>query len=49
MFKDNDKLILLDCRAGRRSKIASESLAALGFTNVKEFGGIVDWPYEVEK
>lgn len=49
MLKDKDKLILVYCRSGRRSKIASESLAALGFTNVKEFGGIVDWPYEVEK
>lgn len=34
---------------GRRSKIASESLAKLGYTNVKEFGGIIDWPYEVVK
>lgn len=49
MFKDKDKLILVYCRSGRRSKIAAESLAALGFTNVKEFGGIIDWPYEVEK
>lgn len=49
MFKDKDKLILVYCRSGRRSKIAAESLAAFGFTNVKEFGGIIDWPYEVEK
>lgn len=49
MLQDKDKLILLYCRSGRRSKIAAESLAMLGYTNVKEFGGIVDWPYEVEK
>lgn len=46
---DKDALILVYCRSGRRSKIASESLAGLGYTNVKEFGGIIDWPYEVEK
>ena len=49
MMPDKDKLILVYCRSGRRSKIASESLAKLGYTNVKEFGGIIDWPYEVEK
>ena len=46
---DKDKLILVYCRSGRRSKIAAESLAKLGYTNVKEFGGIIDWPYEVKK
>lgn len=46
---DKDKLIFVYCRSGRRSKIAAESLAKLGYTNVKEFGGIIDWPYEVEK
>ena len=46
---DKDALILVYCRSGRRSKIASESLAKLGYTNVKEFGGIIDWPYEIEK
>jgi len=49
MIPDKDKLILVYCRSGRRSKIAAESLAKLGYTNVKEFGGIIDWPYEVEK
>ncbi len=49
MLSDKDKLILVYCRSGRRSKIASESLAKLGYTNVKEFGGIIDWDYEVEK
>ena len=49
MMPDKDKLILVYCRSGRRSKIAAESLAKLGYTNVKEFGGIIDWPYEVEK
>ena len=46
---DKDQLILVYCRSGRRSKIASEELVKLGYTNVKEFGGIIDWPYEVLK
>ena len=49
MLPDKDKLILVYCRSGRRSKIAAESLAKLGYTNIKEFGGIIDWPYEIEK
>lgn len=49
MLPEKDKLILVYCRSGRRSKIASESLVQLGYTNVKEFGGIIDWKYEVEK
>ena len=46
---DKDVLILVYCRSGRRSKIASEELVKLGYTNVKEFGGIIDWPYEIVK
>ena len=49
MLPDKEKLILVYCRSGRRSKIAAESLAKLGYANVKEFGGIIDWPYEVVK
>ena len=49
MLPDKDKLILVYCRSGRRSKIAAEGLAKLGYTNVKEFGGIIDWQYETEK
>lgn len=49
LLPDKDKLILVYCRSGRRSKIAAEALSKLGYTNVKEFGGIIDWPYEVEK
>ena len=46
---DKDRLILVYCRSGRRSKIAAESLVGLGYTNVKEYGGIIDWPYEIEQ
>ena len=48
-ISDKDKLILVYCRSVRRIKIAAESLAKLGYTNVKEFGGIIDWPYEAVK
>ena len=43
---DKDQLILVYCRSGNRSKQASEKLAALGYTNIVEFGGIIDWPGE---
>ena len=46
---DKEQLILVYCRSGRRSKIASEELVKLGYTNVKEFGGIIDWPYKIVK
>ena len=42
MLPDKDQLILVYCRSGRRSKIAAQSLAELGYTNIKEFGGIID-------
>ena len=45
---EKDQLILVYCRSGRRSKIAAEALVELGYTNIREFGGIIDWPYEVE-
>ena len=46
---DKDQLILVYCRSGRRSKIAAEELVKLGYTTVKEFGGIIDWEYEIVK
>ena len=45
---EKDQLIMVYCRSGRRSKEASEKLVKLGYTNIVEFGGILDWPYEVE-
>ena len=48
VLPDKDQLILVYCRSGRRSKIAAEALVELGYTNIKEFGGIIAWPYEVE-
>ena len=43
------QLILVYCRSGRRSKEASEKLVKLGYTNIVEFGGIIDWKGEIEK
>lgn len=44
---DKQQLILVYCRSGNRSKRAAQQLADMGYENVKEFGGIIDWPYEV--
>lgn len=44
---DLDQLIMVYCRSGRRSKQAAGKLAALGYTNIVEFGGINTWPGEV--
>ena len=44
---DKDQLIMVYCRSGRRSKEASEKLVKLGYTNIVEFGGILDWKGEI--
>ena len=49
ILPNKEQLILVYCRSGRRSKIAAQSLADMGYTNVKEFGGIIDWQYEIVK
>ena len=46
---DMDQVIYVYCRSGRRSKEASAKLAAIGYTNIYEFGGILDWDGEIEK
>lgn len=46
---DLDAVLLVYCRTGVRSKQASEKLVKIGYQNVYDFGGIVDWPYETEK
>ena len=46
---DKSQLILVYCRSGRRSKEAAKKLVALGYTNIVEFGGILDWTGELEK
>ena len=44
---DKDQLIMVYCRSGRRSKEASKKLVKLGYTNIVEFGGILDWKGEI--
>ena len=48
VLTDKNQKILVYCRSGRRSKLACEELVNLGYTNLYEFGGIIDWPYETE-
>ena len=47
MLPDKEQLIMVYCRSGRRSKEASEKLVKLGYTNIVEFGGILDWMGEI--
>ncbi len=48
VLTDKNQKILVYCRSGRRSKLACEDLVELGYTNLYEFGGINDWPYETQ-
>lgn len=45
---DKEQLLLVHCRSGVRSKKAAAILVELGYKNIKDFGGIIDWPYEKE-
>ena len=47
MLTDKKQAILVYCRAGVRSERASNTLIELGYTNVYDFGGIIDWPYPI--
>ena len=47
LLPDLDAEILVYCRSGNRSAQAAKKLIAIGYTNVIDFGGIIDWPYDV--
>ncbi len=47
MLPDLDQTILVYCRSGNRSQAAARVLIDLGYTNILDFGGILDWPYEI--
>lgn len=49
LLSDKEQEILVYCRSGRRSSQAVDKLLDLGYTNVKDFGGIIDWPYKITK
>ena len=46
---NKEQLILIYCRSGNRSKQAAQKLIKLGYTNLIEFGGIIDWKGEIVK
>ncbi|MGN1319139.1 MAG: rhodanese-like domain-containing protein [Lachnospirales bacterium] len=46
IIPDKNKPVLIYCRSGRRSAIAGEILEKLGYKNILDFGGIMDWPFE---
>ena len=46
---DKEATLLVYCRSGRRSKDAAEKLLKLGYQSVYDFGGVIDWPYELVK
>ncbi|MDA3899364.1 MAG: rhodanese-like domain-containing protein [Spirochaetes bacterium] len=48
LLPDKGQIILVYCRSGNRSAHATRSLIREGYTNVIDFGGIIDWPYEIE-
>ena len=47
LLPDLDAEILVYCRSGNRSAQAAKKLIAIGYTNVVDFGGIIDWPYDI--
>jgi rhodanese-related sulfurtransferase len=47
LVPDKEAVILVYCRSGSRSKQASKALVDEGYTNVYDFGGIIDWPYDI--
>ena len=46
ILKEKNQTILVYCRSGRRSAMACDVLDSLGYTDVYDFGGIIDWPFE---
>lgn len=49
VLKDKKAKILVYCRSGNRSATAAKALIKMGYENVLDFGGIIDWPYEIVK
>jgi phage shock protein E len=49
VLPDRNARILVYCRSGRRSGLAAHALVDLGYTEVYDFGGIIDWPYDTVK
>ncbi len=47
LLPDKDAKILVYCRSGNRSAVGAGTLLEIGYTDVIDFGGIIDWPYEI--
>jgi rhodanese-related sulfurtransferase len=47
LLSDKNATILVYCRSGRRSALAAQALSELGYNKIYDFGGIIDWPYDV--
>ena len=47
LLPDKEQLIMIYCRSGNRSKQASQKLVDMGYSNIVEFGGIMDWPGDI--
>ena len=48
VMPDKNAQWLIYCRTGRRSADAVQKLESLGYTNLRDLGGILSWPYEIE-
>ena len=48
LLPDKDALIYVHCHSGVRSAAAARRLEALGYTNLRDMGGLMSWPYELE-
>ena len=48
VLPDKDAMWLIYCRTGRHSADAVQKLESLGYTNLRDLGGILSWPYEIE-
>jgi phage shock protein E len=48
LLANKEVKIIVYCRSGNRSKEAADILIGLGYKNVFDLGGIIDWPYETE-
>lgn len=49
VIPDKGSEVLVYCRSGIRAKKSAEKLAQLGYTDVMDFGGVIQWPYELVK
>lgn len=48
-IKDKNSRIIVYCRSGNRSANALNILKSLGYKNIYDLGGIISWPYDIEK